>query len=220
MLTDAHTHRAEPEPSVFSVYNLPIQEPDPGPCPHPALSVGIHPWNLEPERLEDQLRLVGQGLLKPEVLALGECGLDRLRGPSLHHQTEAFTAQVRLAEERQKPVIIHCVRCFSELLYLRKALRPATPWIIHGFVNKPETARQLLQSGCYLSLGAALLTPDSGAANTLREMPPDRLLLETDDAPLSIREVYRAAAGILGIAEDELIQQIGRTFAEVFNRKP
>ncbi len=137
-------------------------------------SVGIHPWDTsEPLRLRTLVELCRQAAL-PQVVAIGECGYDRLRGGDMSRQRAVFELQARLAERLGKPLIIHCVKAFDELLASRRRLRPRQEWIIHGFRGKPEQARQLLAAGFSLSLGLKY-NPD-----TEKIIPGGRLYRETD----------------------------------------
>lgn len=110
------------------------------------LSAGIHPWHaLTP----DWQRL--EALLDDErCVALGECGLDRLRGPAMEVQTAVFERQIIMALSRGLPLVIHCVRAWDTLLALRKR-HPQGQWIVHGFRGKPALAAQLQRANIDLS---------------------------------------------------------------------
>jgi TatD DNase family protein len=90
------------------------------------------------------------------------------------------------------------------------------PWIIHGFIGKPELARQLIRQGCYLSFGQALLHGNANLCKVMAETPLDKLFLETDVAEISIREIYAAGAKILGLELEQLQQQLLSNFQRVF----
>lgn len=166
-ITDCHTHDPSRTGAIISV--------SPGSEHTPGLyySVGIHPWDSGQvtEQVMDNLR---REAAAPEVLAIGECGLDMLRGASLERQIELMKAHIQLSEQLHKPLIVHCVRAMHHLLKLRRDTHATMPWVIHGFRGNPETARQLIRAGCYISLGAKF-NPAVPAA-----IPPDRLLHETD----------------------------------------
>ena len=99
-------------------------------------SVGIHPWHLTESDADRLLKLLEQQLQDDRVVALGEAGLDRLRGCSLDVQISVFRREIALAEAYRLPMVIHCVKAFNELIQLKKELRPRQPWIIHGFRGK------------------------------------------------------------------------------------
>lgn len=138
-------------------------------------SAGIHPWDAAGvdealfEALHERLAT------DPSVVAVGEAGLDRRRGPSLDVQLPVFERQARMADECGKPLIIHCVRAVPEIVALHKRLRPAVPWIVHGFRGGREAALQLLaRPGIFISLGHRF-NPEAAAV-----IPPSRLLRESD----------------------------------------
>lgn len=162
--TDVHTHRRGPG-MITSV------EPGEDTAGAERLSVGIHPWHADTGDI-DAVRTLA--LTDPRVVAIGECGLDRFRGPSPDIQQQVFEKHILLSEELRLPLIIHCVRAYNDILALHKKHNPAQPWIIHGFRGKPELARQLVRQSLYLSLGPLhnLAIPAS--------VPPSHLLRETD----------------------------------------
>lgn len=168
------------------------------------LSAGIHPWSINEQAYKIQLKKLTDIAQNPAIKFIGECGLDRLKGAPLPLQEEIFIKQIRIAEDMKKPVIIHCVRCYNELLSIKKIVRPRVPMIIHGFNSKIEIARQLLDKGFFLSLGGALLNEESNAVKILQEMPLERLFLETDDKDISIIDIYQEAAAIRGLSFEEL----------------
>lgn len=183
------------------------------------VSVGLHPWYAQPDTWENQLRQLESIVLHPAVKMVGECGLDRLIPLSLEIQLKVFEAQVQVAERVQKPVVIHCVRAFNELLQWHKHRRTQVPLIIHGFNNQPQIARQLLQKGFYFSLGGALLRQDSNASTLVREIPLERLFLENDDRDIPIQTIYQAAAEHLQCATGQLKSQIWSNFARLFSQE-
>lgn len=137
-------------------------------------SVGIHPWSTEEEIGDDVWRELERMARDPRVLAIGEAGLDALRGGEEALQEAIFRRQASLSEEVGKPLIIHCVRRYGRIMELRRELAPKQRWIIHGFRGKPELARQLVAAGFDISLGKKH-NPAVAAA-----VPPGHLFHETD----------------------------------------
>lgn len=147
-------------------------------------SVGIHPWNYR--RVTPRaLRLLRALAAEPQVRAIGECGLDPLvqtthpqptRSEILRDQTRLLRIHFELSERLGKPLLLHIVRAFPEIISLRRQWRPSQPWIIHGFRGKPQLARELLAHGFHLSYGLKY-NPESFALT-----PPGHRLRETDDA--------------------------------------
>lgn len=169
-------------------------------------TAGIHPWMADAQDAASLLPL-------PEgVQAIGEIGLDLLRGPSPERQTETFRQQLAIAEREELPVVLHCVRAFEPVMQLLAGYRlPAV--IFHGFIGSPEQARQALAKGYCLSFGERTFrSPRSMEA--LRATPSGQLFLETDDSPVPIGEIYARAAGLRG----ESVAELQRTTTENYER--
>jgi len=149
MSFNLHTHTIPSDPDADFILNC-----DPGAVPSGVrrCSVGLHPWKVGDD-WQQQIGQIRSDILLPNVEAIGECGLDALRGPSMPLQIQAFSAQILLAQSAGLPLIIHCVRCFDTLLRLHKKYNPQTLWIVHGFRGKPALAQQLLARGIRLSFG-------------------------------------------------------------------
>ncbi len=227
MLINIHTHNPEKQDNQQIIYNLIIPQteealetfPDKI-IPNTWLSAGIHPWYIA-ERLpsENNQKLQLEKLRKlaqyQDIKFIGECGLDRLKGSPLPLQEEMFIKQIRIAEEVKKPLIIHCVKCFNELISIKKIVRPKVPMIVHGFNNNLTIAQMLLEKGFYISLGTAILQENSNAAHLLTQIPLEKLFLETDDKDTSITEIYEKASFILKMPLDKLEDTIFANYLEV-----
>lgn len=152
-------------------------------------SAGIHPWNVNPDSLEQDLQRLGIMLENPRAVAVGECGMDSLKGPELGIQEHAFVAQALLAEEKGLPMILHVVKQIDSIIRIRKDIRPSHPWLIHGFRGGPQQMRQLLDTGFWLSFGM------QANSASLAAVPDDRLVLETD-GKCSIGSVWEKVASV------------------------
>jgi len=214
-MIDIHTHRtSDNPPGTFTVRNIRYQDAanlKPG---RGYYSVGLHPWDAGKVHLN--LDLLDQFMGRPYFIALGEIGLDKLKGSDPEVQTQVFIDQARIAEAHSKPVIIHCVRSWEPLITIKHILAPSVPWIIHGFSGKPELASRLIMEGFYLSFGAALLKEDTRLPDSLRYTPSNRLFLETDENSASISEIYEKSASIKNISLIELKIYISENFETVF----
>ena len=173
---DIHTHDKSRKDAIINIY------------PHEQLidgayhSVGIHPWHtvdIDSSTIEKLSTLAAH----PQVVAIGETGLDALKGASIEKQIEIFKLHISLSEQVKKPLIIHCVKAFNEIITIKKQLKPSMPWIIHGFRGKPQLAQQLLNNGFYISLGEKF-NPETASI-----IPIDRLLFETDESTLNINKI-------------------------------
>lgn len=169
---DIHTHRAEAATTGRAVVSI---RPGETMLSGGNYSVGIHPWDTVEMPSLSMLKQLVRDARQECVLAIGECGFDRLRGGTPEVQRAVFDFHVRLAERLDKPLVIHSVRATDELMgAVRRFPRHRSEWIVHGFRGKPELARQLLRAGFSLSLG-----PDA-SPTLLAAIPPDRLYRETD----------------------------------------
>jgi TatD DNase family protein len=201
---DIHTHHAMPAEDIFAVENLMAHENlQPDNSSVKAYTAGIHPWHLNKHNREQLIKFIRQIAGDANLIAVGEAGFDKLRGPSMELQKSTFEEQVRIADEYQKPLIIHCVRAWDELLASHKSLKPSTKWLVHGFRGKKELASQLLSRGMYLSFWFDFaLRPES--ADLFRFLPKEKIFFETDGADVDIREIYRKVADDVAMSVDEL----------------
>jgi TatD DNase family protein len=187
---DIHVHGGVPATGIFILESLMAHENKlPAEGSGIAYTYGIHPWYLNEQNHKQLLASVEKSVHLPAIIAIGEAGFDHLRGPSLELQRFVFEEQIAISEVLKKPVVIHCVRAWDELLSVYKKLKPKMPWLIHGFRGNVELAAQLLSKGMYLSFWFEFaLRPES--AGLFRALPEDRIFLETDGADVVIRDIY------------------------------
>ena len=120
-----------------------------------------------------------------------------------------------ISEEFRKPVIIHCVRAWDDLLKAHKKLKPKMPWLVHGFRGKPYLAQQIVSKGMYLSFWFDfVMRPES--VPLLKSVPKERIFLETDGAEVDIRDIYKKVSMDLGIEIDLLKDQAHKNFIDFF----
>jgi TatD DNase family protein len=217
---DIHTHGTGSVSGVFSVENLMAHE-DKTPVDIPGIvyTCGIHPWYLNEINHNQLIDIVIKTVTHPYVVAVGEAGFDKLKGPPLELQRRTFEEQISIAEDHGMPVVIHSVRAWDELLSEHKKLRPEMPWLIHGFRGNRELAFQLISKGMYLSFWFDfVIRPES--AELLRSLPRERIFLETDGAEVDIRDLYKKVSADLEITVDELKSVFYSNYAEFFLPKP
>lgn len=214
---DIHTHGSKPVEGLFSVEALMAHE---GRLPKKSIGIsytaGIHPWFLDEKNEKQLLGFVIDVAKDPEIIAIGEAGFDRLRGPSIDFQRTAFQEQVNISEKINKPLVVHCVKAWDELLGEHKRLKPSKSWLVHGFRGKKELAGQLLSRGMYLSPWYEFALRKE-SADLLRTLPKDKLFLETDGSDADIREIYKKVAYDLDLQIDELKTIIFNNFSTFFN---
>ena len=182
-------------------------------------SYGIHPNELNKENCDEKLEALRRVVYEKRCLAVGECGLDKLSSVDFELQEEIFIEQIKLANQVKKPLIIHCVKSFNELMNCLNLNDNAVPVIIHGFNNNENIARVIMQQGYYFSFGKALLGYESNAAKAIIQVGRKKFFLETDSADISIKYIYRKASELLRIDEEILQEQLMNNFENVFNFK-
>lgn len=215
MLINIHTHFRADSENIASVVQT---NPDEASVSPGLYSSGIHPWDTatmsEPELEKFMSKLIAlfddPSFESKRPFAIGECGLDKLRGASVNHQIYWFKRQIELSEKVQKPLIIHCVKAWDELLLLHKQINPRMPWIIHGFRGKPQLANQLLSKmNIFLSFGVNF------NAESLLITPLSKLFIETDDMEYDLSALYYSVANERNIPLNELISQIECNFVSL-----
>ena len=211
-----HDHGAHPLDGVFTIDNIMVHETRyPAEINGIAYSCGAHPWNITEDNIDVMIGKVKEYASLPHVIAIGEAGFDRLRGADEMLQERAFIEQVKISEELKKPLFIHCVKAWDDLLGSHKKIRPEMNWIIHGFRGRTELAEQLLGKGFYLSPWVEwAIRPES--TTTLKSIPLNRLFLETDGFDIDIEPVYRVVAEHLQIELEVLKSSIYNNFYNVF----
>ncbi|MDR3654005.1 MAG: TatD family hydrolase [Paludibacter sp.] len=209
MFVDIHTHKSSN--SVYpAIRNLTFVEAENLFLSNEKglFSAGFHPWHAD-EFSANSFSNLEKWVNDNRFVAIGECGLDKNSQVSLEKQILVFEKQISLSEEVQKPLIIHCVGCFNELLKLKKEHNPHQRWIIHGFRGKPELANQILNSGCSLSFGEHFNT------ESVFITPLDKLFIETDESSMPINEIFNLISKIKGCNTEALYA--GETLIKSFS---
>lgn len=210
-----HTHVYTSQGDILELVNQYPQEFD---AAIPNYSIGIHPLFINVDRLESDFKILEEKMSLPECLAIGECGLDKRSETAFEIQLEVLEKQLLLAEKHKKPVVIHCVHGFQELVQLKNKLKITTPILIHGFSKKEQLAKQLLDNGFYLSFGRYLLQ-NPELEHVFSNVPENRFFLETDTSDYTIEEIYAFASKYKKITVTELQQIISNNFNTVFINK-
>ncbi len=177
-----------------------------------SVSAGIHPWQLKEDSLLQLNQLEKLASCK-NVIAIGECGLDRIKGPAIEIQFDAFRSQIDIANRVKKPLILHLVKSYSDILAISHSLK--TPWIVHGFKGNGIEAENLLKKGARLSFGPRVLTDETMQA-LFSSIPLDCIYLETDTKPVLIFEMYQKAALLRNLEIDDLRTGIWLNFVRDF----
>ena len=192
-LIDLHTHNSNNNAEIYilnSNNNIATNAE--------RISVGLHPWNID-DMWEQRMQEIATIATDKRVRAIGECGIDLVKGSStISLQTEILQRHIELSERLHKPLILHVVKGQEIILNLRRTMHPEQTWIIHGFRGKPQQAAQYMAAGLYLSFG------ERCNSDALAATPLDRLFIESDESTLPIAELYKKAADTLGVPLEKL----------------
>lgn len=182
-------------------------------------SIGFHPWSLPPE--ENQTALIDQMQRRlasaPQIVAVGECGIDKVRSnATLSQQLVWLEAQMRLACQIQRPILLHTVRAWAEMIEMRSQMEQEfaqlPPMVLHGFRARGEVAQMMLSKGFALSFSRHY---DAEALHLAYES--HALLVETDELPNelthgeAIEATYAHIAEELATTPEVLASQVAQT---------
>jgi len=185
-----------------------------------------------------------------KVIAVGECGLDYFRmgndelgisatsgsaSGGKERQKKAFLLQIKLAEEVNKPLMIHCRNAFPDLIetliHNSSFLIPSNPGVIHFFSGTKDEAKKLLAMGFYFTFGG-VITFTRDYDEVIKMIPLDRILSETDapyvapvpyrgkrNEPLYVIEVVKKLAALKNLSVEAMAVQILKNAENCFNLK-
>ena len=211
--TNAHTHHRQPDDVMAIVNTAPEAFVNDN---KRFFSIGVHPWYIskyDQDTVFDEIKNIAAA---ENVKAIGECGLDQLVEIPMKVQESVFIQQIGIAEAVQKPLIIHCVKAFDELIRIKKEQKISVPVIVHGYNNNEQIAGQLIRNNCYLSFGKALLNEGSNAQKVITQLEYERFFLETDNGDISIETIFEKAAGLKNTSIEELKEKMLLNFKKTF----
>lgn len=221
MILDVHTHNPREPHAIAS--GTPAQVRGwLATCPRGLYSVGIHPWDtgsIGPAALEAHIQELASIAEHPKVAAIGETGLDSMRGAPIELQRTIFIRHIELSEQLCKPLVLHVVRQQDAVLHLlRKLPFPVTqPWIWHGYRGTPRRAAEVIETSPlqYISFGTRFhpMTPAS--------VPPERILLESDspdDIQPDIRQLASNLGKALTLTPEETLDRTTATAERIFGK--
>lgn len=181
------------------------------------VSLGLHPWHVHKTNIDWALAQIEKN--HAQIIAIGECGLDRAIQTPIDLQLTTFHRQIELALKYHLPVVVHCVKAYSDFAAIAKQYQNVQ-FILHGFSGNEETLQMLLNfKNVYFSVGKYLFNELSNASLLLVKIPINHLFLETDTSNYLISEIYQKAAQKLEIEETVLKNQIFNNFANLFKIK-
>lgn len=207
-----HTHRKPSLLDEFAIRNAYVYLPKSLAHLNYFLSLGVHPW-FAGKINTGNLSILQKAAKTSSCLAIGECGVDRVNGPDLNTQFEAFSFQIGLANQLKKPLILHLVKSYSDIL--QHAQNIEVPWIVHGFRGNQQQATALIDCGARLSFGTTLLK-DANLQALVATIPINKLYLETDNSTELINTMYQATATYRKLQVDTLRKAIWTNFENDF----
>lgn len=198
MYIDAHTHNtaAKTHPRIIVGIH----------------TFGIHPWELLTSFSRNNFDESWQRFKdKKNYYVVGECGLDRAREglASIEDQKHVLIKHLELAEEKKKPIVLHTVRAFSDLLGILKKMKFTQHIMLHDFSGNEVEMKELLKYPVFFSYGSRIFKNNQ----MLKLTPRECLLFETDDqTEFSIEDIYKKASESLECNMEELQAIVEKNF--------
>lgn len=214
---DIHTHQKAADSNQIAIINTMLHEAESENLM--SVSAGWHPWHLAGGQSDEMLTRLDLKAQSHKVLAIGECGIDRTIDYPTEKQVGIFTFHIDIGEKYRKPVIVHCVKAYSDLLHVLKNRKPKVPLILHGYNGNLQQTQQLLKYNVFFSFGEHLFKPRRQTIQVINEIPMKRIFLESDESAISIEKIYLRAAEILACSMSALKKQIYENYISIFGNE-
>ena len=211
---DIHTHHPVNTEEIISVSSLFLQDVDLQNRISAPFSAAIHPWHATRFSLEQVSGMLENLTKQPGFIAIGETGLDKNCAADYQCQKTLFELHLKFAEKHSKPVIIHAVKSWNDLIgYLSHT---KVPVILHGYSAGIELTKRLIDLKCYFSVGKSALQITPRFREAIQIIPLTSLFLETDDSKVTITEIYHEVSKIMDLPLEKLKIQINRNWLHCF----
>ena len=166
---------------------------------------GLHPCDVK-EDYELVLDAICENMIDRQIYAIGEIGIDlHWDKTTLDFQRTAFKEQIKWAKDLELPIVIHCREAFDEVFEVLEEERgDLLRGIFHCFTGTLEQAKQAIDLGFYLGIGGVVTYKNSGLDIVLKDIPLDKLVLETDSpylAPIPFRGKTNESSYLVYIAQ-------------------
>jgi len=211
---DIHTHHALNSDGFISIQSCFLQDINRQNDRSVPFSAAIHPWHATKFTTEQISEMLINLIQQPKLIAIGEIGLDKSCIVDYQIQKKVFELQLKFAEDHQKPIIIHAVKSWNDLIVYFKRVK--VPVILHGYSEGVELTKQLIDLGCCFSVGKSVLKITPRFRKSFQIIPHTSLFLETDDSNVNISEIYQEVSKIVEISLDDLKIQIDTNFKTLF----
>jgi TatD DNase family protein len=206
-----HTHKQSASDGVITVYNLLLHEETD--IPKQFYSAGLHPWYADKLSTAELSRVLDLHGTSTNLIALGEAGLDKVCKIPIQLQQDIFELQLNKAVILHKPVIIHCVKAWEEMLEITRHYH--IPMILHGYNGSDQLTANLVKRGFFFSIGHMILNSDSRISHAIHHIPLSSIFCETDESDESIQSVYHAVCGYLRMKELDFRRNIIENFVRL-----
>lgn len=213
---DVHTHPNHVESDTIIVQNIFPGEGFTAFTGRNFYSVGLHPWHLKtPDENNEMLHMVEDALEFDHVCFVGECGLDKKVKVDFEEQIRVFSAQIFISEKFKRPLIIHCVKAYNEILGLRQKFHPEMPWIMHGYRGNAQITQQFGKHGIFFSFGVSLFDDNSKSIESLKYLPMEKIFFETDEFDGSVEQIYKRASLLKNVSLNIMKTEVRNNFNRI-----
>ncbi len=203
---DFHTHNKNADNAIINLFHF--QEiPD----STKMYSIGVHPWKINLHNVKNDLQILSLKVTKKNIVAIGECGFDKNIDIDFDTQKRIFHYHFLLSEEYKKPMIIHCVGFYDELIKLKNEYQPNQAWILHGYNKNKKIFQKLTDMDFYISFGQSIIDNDLKILNIKKSINLNKIFIETDESKIKIECLYRKFSSMLNLEESELVKMINIT---------
>jgi len=185
--------------------------------PSNPFSAGLHPWYADQLSHETLSARLNECLVSPDLVAIGETGLDKVCKTPMDLQKDIFEFQLKIASENRKPVIIHCVKAWDELVEISSNYKSVK--ILHGYNGGVQLTERLLKHGFYFSIGEAILNTGSKVFSAVNLIPHTSLFCETDASEIGIEQIYQVLCGILQLQDEDLRKIMFDNYTRIMSAK-
>tara|TARA_B100001094_G_C18191006_1_gene807232 strand:- start:800 stop:1558 length:759 start_codon:yes stop_codon:yes gene_type:complete len=194
-------------------------------------ALGIHPWFIDSDAPE-MLEQLEQAIEKFKPQAIGECGLDKIKGASFDMQKDVFRAQLKLSQKYNLPVVIHSVKAHKWVIEQLQSISLNRKGVIHGFYGSKEQAHTFVNLGFKLGIGPFLCRATAHKLHdVVKHIPLENLILESDSpfgqmnrkgimqptSPLSIIEVAKKIAELRDITVKQVAEVTFESTLDLFS---
>lgn len=211
---DIHTHHPTNSEGIIAIPSLFLQDVNIQNVISNPFTAAIHPWHSANFTSLAIKTMLEELMKQPGLIAIGETGLDKKCVSDYQQQKLLLELHLEFAEKYHKPLIIHAVKSWNDLIgYFKQA---TVPIVLHGYSEGIILTKQLIDLGCYFSLGKSVLQITPRFREAIKIIPVTSLFLETDDSTISIVEIYTEVSQILNLPLEELKIEVYENFKRLF----